>query len=82
MTQSVKHPTSAQVMILQSMSSSPALGSVLTTRSLELALDSVPPSLSLPQPTRILSLSLSKINIKKVNTLIFTAFVLSTFLFS
>ena len=32
--QSVGHPTSAQVMILQSMSSSPTSGSVLTAQSL------------------------------------------------
>ena len=32
--QSVKHPTSAQVMLSQSVSSSPASGSVLTARSL------------------------------------------------
>ena len=44
--QSVKHPTSAQVMISQSMSSSPASGSVLTAQSLEPASVSVSPSLS------------------------------------
>ena len=33
--QSGKHPTSAQVMILQSVSSSPTSGSVLTAQSLE-----------------------------------------------
>ena len=43
--QSVKHPTSAQVMISQSMSSSPASGSVLTAQSLEPVSDSVSPSL-------------------------------------
>ena len=48
--QSVKHPTSAQVMISQSMSSSSAFGSVLTAWSLEPALDSVSPSLSAPPP--------------------------------
>ena len=39
--QSVERPTSAQVMISQLMSSSPALGSVLTAQSLEPASDSV-----------------------------------------
>ena len=58
--QSVERPTSSQVMISQLVSLSPASGSVLTAPSLEPALDSVP--LSLPQPTRILSLSLSKIS--------------------
>ena len=59
--QSVEHPTSAQVMISQSMSSSPASGSVLTAQSMEPALDSV--SLSLyPSPAHALSLSVSKIN--------------------
>ena len=57
--QSVEPPTSAQVMISQLVSSSPASGSVLTARSLEPASDSVSPFLSLPQPTCILSLSLS-----------------------
>ena len=46
--QLVKHPTSAQVMISQLMSLSPASGFVLTSQSLEPALDSVSPSLSLP----------------------------------
>ena len=46
--QSVKRPTSAQDMISQSVSSSPALGSVLTAQSLEPVLDSVSPSLSAP----------------------------------
>ena len=44
--QSVKRPTSAQVMISQCVSSSPASGSVPTARSLEPASDSVSPSLS------------------------------------
>ena len=44
--QSVKRPTSAQVMILQFVSLSPALGSVLTAQSLEPSPDSVSPSLS------------------------------------
>ena len=46
--QSVKHPTSAQVMIVQFMSSSPASGSVLTAQSPEPALDSASPYLSAP----------------------------------
>ena len=37
-------------MILQSVSSSPTLGSVLTAQSLEPAWDSVSPSLSVPPP--------------------------------
>ena len=41
--QSVKHPTSAQVMISWFVSSSPALGSVLTAQSLKPASDSVSP---------------------------------------
>ena len=57
MAQSVERPTSAQVMILQSVSSSPASGSVLTAQSLEPASDSVSPSLSaLPPLTLRLSL--------------------------
>ena len=47
--QSVKRPTSAQVMISRSVSSSPTLGSVLSVQSLELASDSVSPSLSAPR---------------------------------
>ena len=39
MAQSVKHLTSAQVMILQSVSSSPVSGSVLTAQSLKPALE-------------------------------------------
>ena len=64
--QSVKHLTSALVMISRLVSSSPAQGSVLTAQSLEPASDSVSPSLSVP-PLLILCLSvfLSKINIKK-----------------
>ena len=57
MAQSVKHLTSAQVMISQLLSSSPTSGSVLTAQSLEPASDSVSPSLSLPLPTHTLSLS-------------------------
>ena len=48
MAQSVKLLTSAQVMISRLVSSSPSLGSMLTARSQEPALDSV--SLSLPLP--------------------------------
>ena len=58
MAQSVKRPTSAQVMKSPFVGSSPALGSVLTTQSLEPASDSVSPSLS-PPPLLSLSLSLS-----------------------
>ena len=64
MAQSVKHPTSAQVMILRLMGLSPASGSMLTAQSPEPALDSVSPSVC-PSPAHTLSLSLSKINIKK-----------------
>ena len=57
-TQLVKCPTLAQVTISQFVSSSPTSGSVLTARSLELALDSVSPSLSAPPLlTRCLFLS-------------------------
>ena len=60
MAQSAERPASAQVMISRFMSSSPALGSVLTARSLEPVSDSV--SLSLcSSPAHALSLSL-KIN--------------------
>ena len=55
----VKQLTSAWIMISRCVSSSPALGSVLTARSLEPASGSVSPSLSaLP----LLTLFLSKIN--------------------
>ena len=57
--QSVERPTSAQVMISQLMSSSPALGSVLTAQGLEPVLDSVSPSLSAP-PLLMLSVSKKK----------------------
>ena len=53
---SVKRPTSAQVVISRSVSSSPASGSVLTARSLEAASDSVSPSLSARTPAHALSL--------------------------
>ena len=61
--QSVKPPTSAQVMISQFVSSSLALGSVLTAQSLDPASDSVSPSLSVPSLFMLccaLSLSLSQ----------------------
>ena len=61
MAQSVKRPTSAQVMISQFRSSSPTSGSVLKALSLKPVSDSVSPSLSAPPPL-VLSLSLSKIN--------------------
>ena len=57
--QSVKHPTSAQVMISRFVSSSPTLGSVLTARSPEPASDSGSPSLSVP-PLLMLFLSVSR----------------------
>ena len=62
--QSVQCPTSAQVMISRFMSSSPLSGSVLTAQSLDPASDPVSPSLS-ASPPPMLSLPLSKINIKK-----------------
>ena len=58
--QSVKRPTSAQVVISQLMGSSPESRSGLTARSLEPASDSVSPSLSAPPLSH--SVSLSKIN--------------------
>ena len=48
-TQSVKRPTLAQVMISRFLSSSPESGSVLTAQSLEPVSDSVSPSLC-PSP--------------------------------
>ena len=67
MAQLVRHLTSAQVMISEFVSSSPASGSVLTAQSLDPALDSVSPSLSAPPMlTLARSLSLPKINIKKI----------------
>ena len=57
MAQSVEGPTSTQVMISQSVSLGPTLGSVLTTQGLEPVSDSV--SLSpCPSPAHTLSLSL------------------------
>ena len=56
--QAVKPPTSAQVTISWSVSSSPASGSGLMAQSLEPASDSVSPSLSAPPPfTLCLSVS-------------------------
>ena len=57
--QSVKRLTSAQVTISLPVSSSPALGSVLTAQSLEPVSDSVSPSLS-DSPPFMLCLSLSQ----------------------
>ena len=71
MAQLVKHLTLAQVMVLHSVGSSPALGCVLTAQSLSLLWILCLP-LSLPLLTHSfslslsLSLSLSEINIKKV----------------
>uniref|UniRef100_A0A8C9M2M8 REST corepressor 1 n=1 Tax=Panthera tigris altaica TaxID=74533 RepID=A0A8C9M2M8_PANTA len=48
--QSVERPTSAQVTISRSVSSSPVSGSVLSAQSLEPVSDSVSPSLSDPPP--------------------------------
>ena len=56
--QSVEPLASAQVVILQFVSSSPPSGSVLTSQSLEPASDSVSASLSAPTPL-VLYLSLS-----------------------
>ena len=56
--QSVERLTLAQVMISQLVSSSPALGSVLTAQSLEPASNSVSPSLSAPPPLIVFLLPL------------------------
>ena len=58
--QSVKGLTSAQVMILLFMSSSPTLGSVLTVQSLEPLLILCLPLSLCPSPAHALSLSLSQ----------------------
>ena len=64
--QSVKRPTSPQIMTSQFMGTSPVSGSVLTAQSLEPALDSVSPSLSAacttppPRLSHSLLLSLSQ----------------------
>ena len=55
--QSLKRPTSAQVMITRLVSSSPTSGSVLTEQSLEPASESVSPSLVAPP---LLTLCLSQ----------------------
>ena len=71
MAQSVKHPTSAQVMTSRSVGSSPAPGSVRTAQSLEPASDPVPPSFSAPPPrSPSVCRSLSKMNkrLKKVKS--------------
>ena len=57
--QSVEHPTSAQVTISRSVSSSPTSGSGLMAQSLEPTSDSASPSLSAPPPF-MLCLSLSQ----------------------
>ena len=62
--QSVERPTSAQVVISPSVSSGSASGSVLTARSMELASDSVSPSLSALTPLA-LCLCLKNKNIEK-----------------
>ena len=63
MSQSVERPTLAQVTNSQSVSSSPASGSVLTAQSLKPSWDSVSPSLCLSlsasPPLMLLSPSLS-----------------------
>ena len=59
--QSVKHPTSTQVTISWSGSSSPASGSGLMAQNLEPVSHSVSPSLC-PSPVHALSLSVPKIN--------------------
>ena len=62
-TQSVKRPTSAQVMILQFLGLSPALGSVLTAQTEPGACFTFClPLCHSPTHTLYLSLSLSKIN--------------------
>ena len=64
MVQSVEHLTLAHVTISRFVGSSPTSGSVLTARSLEPALDSVSPSLSVSPLAHALSRCLSKTNIK------------------
>ena len=66
MVQSVKCPTSAQVMISQFVGLGPASGSVLTVQSLEPASDSVCVSLSLcSSPAHALSKINKRLKIKK-----------------
>ena len=81
--QSVGHLTSAQVMISQSVSSSPASGSVLTAQSLEPASDSVSSSLC-PSPTHAVFLSEINKHIKnkhflKMRLSLFLPQVITTF---
>ena len=57
MAESVKRPTSAQVIISRFVGSNPVSGSVLTAQNLEPALDSMSPSLSAP-PLLVLCLFL------------------------
>ena len=67
--QSVERLTLGQVMISRFVGSAPESGSVLTVQSLEPALDSVSPSLSVP-PLLMLCLSVSQkstLKIKKKN---------------
>ena len=66
----VKRLNLAHVMILQFLSLSTKLGSVLTAQSLEPALNSVCLRLSLPIPAHTLSLSLSQ-SINILNTFFF-----------
>ena len=68
-TQSVKRLTSAQLTISRFVGLSPARGSVLTAQSLEPASDSVSPSLSVPPHFSAQALSLSKINITKMENM-------------
>ena len=68
MAQSLKHPTSAQVIGSRFVGSSPASGSALTAQSLEPALDSVSPSLSAPL---LLTLCLSLKNKPRLKKKIF-----------
>ena len=64
--QSVERPTSAQVTISWSVSSSPTSGSGLMAQSLEPASDYMSPSLSAPPPFMLcLYLSQKYINVKK-----------------
>ena len=65
MVQLAKRPTSAQVMILRFMGSSPASDSVLTAQSLEPTSDSVSPSLSAPSPVHALFSKISRKTLKK-----------------
>ena len=63
-----KHPTLAQFMISQFVSSSPASGSVLTARNLDPTSDSMSPSLSAPPLLTLclyLSLSLKNKHLEK-----------------